>query len=48
MLVLVMGVVSARMQASKAQPGWYKVVIPVVGVLGALLSGVLFGGWITA
>lgn len=47
-LVLVMGVVSARMQSSRAQPGWYNVVIPVVGVLGVLLSGVLFGGRITS
>ncbi|MDB4907755.1 MAG: hypothetical protein JWO05_2539 [Gemmatimonadetes bacterium] len=43
-VVLVMGVLSARMPGSEAQPGWYRAGIPVVGVVGAVMGGLLRSG----
>ena len=37
-----MGVVSARMDAAQFQPSWYRIAIPLVGILGVALSQVLF------
>ena len=40
-VVLVMGVLSARMPGAESQPGWYRVGIPLIGVVGALAGGLL-------
>lgn len=39
--VLVMGLVSARAPGARHLPGWYKLVIPVVGLAGVALSALL-------
>jgi hypothetical protein len=39
--VLVMGLVSARTTPSGAQPGWYKILIPVIGVAGVAISAAI-------
>ena len=43
-VVIVMGFVSAGKPGSERQPGWYKVVIPVVGLAGIALSTLLGPG----
>jgi hypothetical protein len=40
-VVLAMGVVSAKGRGAERQPGWYKLVIPVVGLIGVALSALL-------
>jgi hypothetical protein len=40
-LLLVMGVVSARMPQAHLQPPWYRVTIPIVGIAGVGLSALL-------
>ena len=37
-VLVVMGVISARRPGSELQPAWYRVVIPIVGVVGVALS----------
>ena len=37
-VLVVMGVVSARMPGSELQPGWYRFAIPLVGIAGVGLS----------
>jgi hypothetical protein len=41
-VVLVFGIVSAFMSSQTPQPGWYKMLIPVIGVAGIALSAALF------
>ena len=41
-VIVMMGVVSARMEAAEFQPSWYRIAIPLVGILGVALSQVLF------
>lgn len=41
LVVLVMGVVSAKSPGSAHQPAWYRVVIPLVGVSGVALAALL-------
>ena len=42
-VVLAMGVVSLFMRGAERQPGWYKLVVPLVGVAGIAASTVLRG-----
>ncbi|HWA57108.1 MAG TPA: hypothetical protein VG692_07640 [Gemmatimonadales bacterium] len=41
LVVLAMGLVSAKSPGSAHQPAWYRVAIPFVGLGGVLLAGVL-------
>jgi hypothetical protein len=41
--VVAMGVVSAVHPGSQRQPGWYKVVIPIVGLIGVAGSRMVMG-----
>ena len=41
LVVLAMGLVSAFMTRSGTQPGWYKALIPLIGVAGVAIGGSL-------
>lgn len=41
-VVLVMGVVSTRMEGAQFQPSWYRIAIPLVGILGVVMSRMMF------
>jgi hypothetical protein len=36
-----MSILSSRSPMSAGQPEWYKLVLPVIGVLGAVVGGVV-------
>jgi hypothetical protein len=43
-LVVVMGVATALGSPNDGQPGWYKVALPILGLLGVLLGAMVASG----